>query len=230
MAKTYTFFLLDCDGTLFDFNRAEEAALRQVFRELNLAYRPEYGDLYHRINDACWKALERGEITKPALQKKRFVDFGDALPIASFPAEQAGVLYMERLGDYSFLLPGASEVCQALSASKQLYFITNGVEKTQRNRLQRSDIKDYPIEMFVSEAVGVAKPDPRYFRYVFEHIPNFRPEEALVVGDSWTSDILGGIRAGVDTCWVNPTGEAAPQGMSATYEIRSIRELLTLCR
>ena len=224
MSKKYTFLLLDCDGTLMDFEKAEAQALEKLFQELGLVFKPEYRPLYHKINDACWKALERGEMTKEQLQKQRFRTFGEAI-CADFPAERAGERYIELLGEGSFLLPGALQVCQRLSQTHKLYLVTNGVEKTQIKRLSRSEIKEYILEMFVSEAVGIAKPDPRYFQYVFEHIPGFRPEEALMVGDSLSSDIRGGLNAGIDTCWVNPSGQMRPEGWDITYEIRDITEL-----
>ena len=227
MKKKYSILLLDCDGTLLDFDRAEAQALRKVFEEFHIEFQPEFGILYHQINDACWKALERGEITKPELQRKRFRDLEAALPV-SFPADSMGMRYMELLGEGSDLLPGALEICRELSRTYSLYLVTNGVARTQENRLNHSGIKEYIRGMFVSEAVGVAKPDFRYFQYVFAHIPGFRPEQALMVGDSLTSDIRGGINAGIDTCWVNAKGEPRPAGWPITYEIADIRGLRTV--
>ena len=47
-----------------------------------------------------------------------------------------------------------------------------------------------------------------------------------MVGDSLTSDILGGIRAGIDTCWFNPRNKPIPADMQITYVIHDLRELI----
>ena len=80
----------------------------------------------------------------------------------------------------------------------------------------------------MSEEMGYNKPDPAYFDACFARIPGFRKDRAMMVGDSLTSDILGGIQAGIATCWVNPrhkTGSIRPD-----YEIESIVQLEALLK
>ena len=79
--------------------------------------------------------------------------------------------------------------------------------------------------MFISETVGYDKPSVKYFEAVAEAIPDFDKEKTLVVGDSLTSDIKGGINFGLDTCWFNPNGKARPEEMEITYEIKSLDEI-----
>lgn len=82
--------------------------------------------------------------------------------------------------------------------------------------------------VFISEEVGWRKPQKQFYEFCFSHIPNFQRAEALAIGDSLTSDILGGNNAGVDTCWYNPGGAVNDCGVQVDYEIRRIEELLTI--
>lgn len=133
--------------------------------------------------------------------------------------------YHEELGKGGFLIPHAYEVCEALGKTHDLYIVTNGVAATQYSRFARSGLDKLVKGIFVSEEVGVPKPQKEYFDYVFAQIPGFKKEQALMVGDSLTADIQGGIHAGLDTCWYNPGRNQAPAGLNITYEIHDIREL-----
>ena len=103
--------------------------------------------------------------------------------------------------------------------------MTNGVAATQYSRFAISGLDKLVKGIFVSEEIGIPKPQKGYFDYVFAQIPGFRKENALMVGDSLTADIMGGINAGLDTCWYNPGRKPAPAGINITYEIHDIREL-----
>ena len=46
-----------------------------------------------------------------------------------------------------------------------------------------------------------------------------------MVGDSLTSDIQGGINAGLKTCWVNPTHAPHPADIVPDYEIEYLHQL-----
>ena len=47
----------------------------------------------------------------------------------------------------------------------------------------------------------------------------------MMVGDSLTSDILGGIGAGMKTCWVNPEGRPPRPDIRPDYTVRALEEL-----
>ena len=125
-------------------------------------------------------------------------------------------------------MEGALEVCRTLSQSRRLYILTNGVARTQQARLEASGLLPYLRRVFVSEEAGAQKPNGAFFRYVFQRIPDFRPDRALMVGDSLVSDMKGGHDAGVDTCWYNPKGLPVPQDGTVTWSIGRLEELLAL--
>lgn len=107
----------------------------------------------------------------------------------------------------------------------KLYIITNGIYTVQLSRIKQSPIAQYISDIFVSEKIGFAKPNVAYFDYVLEQIKGANREDMLVVGDSLTSDIAGGIAAGLDVCWINPEGEKAPKDMDINYNITAISDL-----
>ncbi len=106
--------------------------------------------------------------------------------------------------------------------------VTNGTKVAQDKKLDRSGLDKLLDPIFISEVVGAEKPSREFFTPVFAAFPGIKPEEMLIVGDSLTSDIRGGINAGVQTCWYNPRGHAAPPELSIDYTISDIAEVLQI--
>lgn len=223
----YRTILFDADQTLMDFKRSERAALCEALAAMGVEVDEEMLKKYSEINGAAWKRLERGEITKIELRTVRFAEFCDhynlSLDVAAL-AEQ----YLSSLSKQSFLMDRALEVCRTLASSCRLYIITNGIASVQHGRLDLSPIRPYFQDLFISDELGAEKPDSAFFEKVAEGIPNFDPTETLVVGDSLTSDIRGGICAGLDTCWLNPSDAKAPCDMEITYTIKRLEDVVPL--
>ena len=225
MQKEYKYLLMDLDGTLYDFDKAEDKALADLIASWGLpACSQKDIDAYHFFNDACWKALEKGEITKDRLKVKRFEDFLAYLKFEHDPM-LAGEEYVDFLSQNGFLLDGAEELLQALSQRYELYAVTNGIEKVQQGRWKASGIGRYFKGMFVSDSIGIAKPNLGYFEHVFANIPGFEREKALLIGDSLSSDMKGGVNAQIDTLWYNPKHSVKPDDMPITYEIDDLRKI-----
>ena len=222
----YTTVLFDADNTLFDFSRAERAALDDALTAFGVT--PDEGKARHysAVNDMMWKKLERGEISKSALRVARFEVFcRDCGLDVDVPA--LAVVYTDRLAEKAFLLPGAPAVCRTLAAFCDLYLITNGLKTVQEKRFAASPLKPFFKGSFISEAVGAEKPDPAYFAAVARAIDGFDPAKTLVVGDSLTSDMAGGIAAGLDTCWFNPR-HLDNQGLPVTYTVDRLEDVIPL--
>lgn len=222
--NNYDFLLMDADGTLMDFERAETCAIEETMIRHGLPFSPEILALYSGINKKCWEEFERGEITKQTLLVERFRRLFERLHVTADPAV-VRLTYQAELGKGAYMLPGAKELCRRLSRTHKLYILTNGVSATQHSRFALCGLDKLADAVFVSEDLGSQKPARDYFERVFARIPGFSRERALMVGDSLTSDIQGGINAGVDTCWYNPGGIPRPREMDITYEIRRLREL-----
>lgn len=221
----YTWLLFDADDTLFDFPQAEANALKWTLEQSGLPTRPEFFKIYARCNQQVWKEFERGEVTSVELRVKRFRLFLDETHLPGDP-ETFSPLYLRNLGLGADLLPGAEAVVRAVKERFRLALVTNGLKEVQRPRLERSALKDCFEKVFVSDEMGVAKPSAAYFDAVFGAIGQPPKETVLMIGDSLTSDMQGGVDYGISTCWYNPKGKTTV--LPITYQITHLEELLPL--
>ena len=227
MKKHYPWLFFDADGTLFDYNRAEETAFRKAFELLKFQFEDSYLHTYQTINGELWKALERHEITPAVLRLRRFELLLEALQLTG-SADDLNIAYVEQLGLCTDLIEGAYEVLQTMAAVSRIAIVTNGLEAVQRSRLMHSTIHPFITELIISEEVGAAKPHPAFFDAAFARTGHPHKEDVLIIGDSLTSDIQGGVDYGIDTCWYNSTSEPRPNGLPITCEISHLRDLLEI--
>ncbi len=226
--KQYPVYFLDADETLFDFRRAEREGLKKVFIAHGFPWDEKTLETYREINEGLWRRLERGEITKDRLETERFERLFQKLGISADARAIGTAEYPDALSEGNFLLPDAFEVCQQLFADgRRLFLTTNGITRVQKRRLRESKIAPFIEKIFVSEEAGAAKPQKAYFDYVFQHTGLSDRGQILVVGDSLTSDIAGGAAAGIDTCWLNPSGKSLTGNVVPTFTIKNLRMLLT---
>lgn len=220
----YDTILFDADGTLFDFLRCEDSAIRETFVDFDIEPSDALVESYSEINDSLWKMLERGEIEKSVLLYHRFELFFEKHGF-SCDAKAMAKRYMKALSEQAYFLDGAKELCMSLYGKARMYIVTNGVEFTQKNRYKKSGLSEYFEDMFISGEIGYEKPSVKYFDAVSERIPDFSKERSIIIGDSLSSDIRGGINYGIDTCWYNPSGKPAPDDMNITYIAKSFDEI-----
>ena len=219
--------LFDLDDTLLDFKRAEAEAIRHTLKEIGIDPTDETVALYSRINRSCWAKLETGEYTREEVLHNRFDMLFEALGVSG-DAHATHKLYEYRLSLGAYYLEGAEELLDSIHGKYRLYLATNGIVNVQTRRLRDSGIEKYFDDIFVSERIGYNKPDKRFFDYAFERIPDFKHEETVMVGDLLTSDIKGGINAGIKTVHFNPKGLKNDTGITPDYEIGTLAELVEL--
>lgn len=222
----YTSLFLDLDNTILDFTMAEKVAIKNVLLHHNLPCDDETIKLYSNINKSYWERFERGEIPKSAIFEGRFKTFLETLNLKG-DTSKISLDYFYALSQGYFKVEGALDLLKYLKEKKyKLYATTNGLAKTQFNRIKNSGIQPYFDAVFVSEEVNHQKPEKEYFDYVIAHIPENDRTKMLVIGDSMSSDILGGINSGIDTCWFNPKN-ASPK-YTPTYSVTQLKELKTI--
>lgn len=230
MKLRYDTILFDIDDTLLDFKKAEKSALRKVFLDHSYPFDEDIERQYNEINSGLWRDFEKGIIEKSIITKTRFQKLFDEIGIDG-DGENFNALYLAALSEGHDLMNGAIEICEALSKSCRLYFVTNGISKTQHKRIDASGLRPYFLDTFVSEDTGYQKPMKEYFDYVFDRIPDLNLEKTLIVGDSLSSDIKGGVQAGIDSCWYNPRAlENSFSDIKPTYEIKELAELLNIIK
>ena len=223
--KKYDIVLFDADETLLDFKRAEREALAATLIDFSFPCSEEIIEVYSKINSSFWKKLERGEIDKASLKTERFREFCETLGFSCNPVEMAET-YIKNLSEQAFVFEGAEEICKRLSKTCRLYIVTNGIKSVQTKRFDKSGLKPYFEDCFISEDMGFEKPDRRYFEAVAAKISDFDASRTLIVGDSLTSDIAGGMNFNIDTCWYNPNGLFG-EGMTYTVsDLFAIEEIV----
>jgi 2-haloacid dehalogenase len=223
----YSWIMLDADGTLFDFDAAEDAALVRTLSEADIPGDGEAHRRYREISLQLWLEFESGSITLDRLKVERFERLVVELGHGADPLRLSRS-YIEHLCGEAPLLPGAQSLVAELAAGHRLVLATNGIAEVQRRRFEPSPIRPFFRHLIISEEIGAAKPQAEYFAHAFTLMGNPRRTEVLMVGDSLSSDIAGGAAFGVDTVWFNPRRRPLNGGPRPTYEISALDQLRSL--
>ena len=207
MAYTHLFF--DADGTLFDFNTSEKKALEKAVRALCRAWNPELAVLYHQQTKRTWMELEKKLITLERLKTLRFERFKEVSGL-DFDVDTMSKVYIDFLSQSDDLFPGTVELLEDLYKKYTLVLATNGITSVQRGRIEATDTGKYFKAIVISEEVGVAKPDPKFFQIASEQCGDPPKENILMIGDSMTSDMQGAKNFGIDSCLIVPPHKEVP--------------------
>ena len=220
---SYTTLFLDLDNTLLDFYKAEYHAIKEVLKKYGFPYDDGTIKIYSDINLSFWKRFEKGEIKKSEIFEGRFLKLFEVLGKTA-DVKALSQDYFLALSDGYYTMDGALEILKYLK--QKGYFIcatTNGISLTQHKRIKNSGLEPYFDKVFVSEDAGHQKPEKEYFDFVIDNIPEKDKSKILIIGDSQSSDILGGINSGIDTCWFNTENSSA--SYKSKYEIANLSEL-----
>ena len=221
----YKLLLFDADETLFDFKKAERYAFLKTLEDFKINYdKEECRKIYHDINSEIWKEFEQGTRTSSELKVERFNRLFKKIHIVN-DANLFSIAYINHLSEASFIYDKTLEVLEYLKDKYRLAIITNGLLDVQNKRIRQSKIAHYFEEIVISDEIKIAKPKAELFEYTLYKL-NFKDKRGvLMIGDSLSSDIRGGINAKIDTCWLNVEGKEKPSDMSITYIINDILEL-----
>jgi len=220
-SATYTTVLFDLDHTLLDSDASEALAFESALRGIGIDEPHVHFREYDRINRALWAGVERGEALPARVRTLRFERLlaamrHDADPVALADAFAVG------LGVHGDLYPGALDMLEVVAAQATLALVTNGLSDVQRARVDRLGIAQYFDAVIISAEVGASKPSTAIFDIAFERLGSPAKDGAVIVGDSLTSDIQGGINYGIGTCWYNPHHREATNGSRFDHEIESL--------
>ena len=221
--------LFDLDHTLLDSDASERLAFEATARSVGIEEPHRHLVAYQALNRALWKKVERGELSPNEVKTKRFEELVSMIDVDVDPVAM-GEKYVNDLGAHGELYPGAIDVLEAVVETSQLALITNGIGAVQRARIERLGIGGFFSAIAISGELGMAKPDPAIFEHVFDMLGHTRDRSAggdrgaIIVGDSLSSDILGGHNAGIATCWFNRLNE--PSGpIEPTMEVTALTQV-----
>lgn len=215
---------LDLDDTLLDFHKGERTALASALRQVGIVPTAEILERYSVINAQQWQLLEQGLLTREEVLVRRFDLLFEELGVTC-SSQHVRDLYEGLLRQQHDFLPGGRELLETLSPHYDLYIASNGTAAVQDQRLADAGILPYCKDVFISQRLGAVKPQREFFEACFARIPGFSLEEAIIIGDSLTSDIQGGLNAGLHTCWFNPHGRTAPPDVQPEYQVQALGEI-----
>lgn len=220
------FLFLDLDDTILDFHKAERVAIAKTIREFGVEPTEEILRRYHEINRWHWEQLELGKLTRAEVLVNRFAVLFEQLGVV-VDAPGCARTYEANLSQGHWFLPGAEEAVDSLHKKYRLFLASNGTAVVQKGRMTSANLYRFFEKVFVSQEIGYNKPSKAYFDSCFSQIPGFDPARAMIVGDSLSSDIQGGINAGIKTVWVNP--EHKPVGkIVPDFQIEALSQLEAL--
>ena len=226
---SYRYLLFDLDDTLLDFKRAEATAIRRVLTQFGIDSSDRTVRLYSEINDGFWKRFERGEIERSEIFEGRFRALASQLGL-QLDTAAVSAAYFRALSECGFVFPEAVPLLEQLKKGHILCAITNGALFTQTMRMISSGLGGYfSGGIYISEQIGLQKPQKEYFDYVLRCLGNPPKSEVLVLGDSPSSDIAGAKSAGLDSCFVNLRGQTIPATLCPTYTVCSLPDIPTVC-
>lgn len=226
----YKVILWDIDDTLLDFKKSEKNAIITCMKNKGFYADDTIAKRFSIINESFWKRLEKGEITKEQVLKGRFLKFFSELSLLDkIDVEKFRAEYENMLGEVWFLKENALFVLEYLKKRGYRQFaITNGTKRVQDKKIKGTGFDRIFEGVFISDEIGYTKPNNGFFDYVLLHIQDTPKEEMLIVGDSLTSDMKGGIINGIDTCWYNPGGMENPEGLLVNYHITDLLQVLEI--
>ena len=216
--------LMDVDNTLLDFNKCASACMAEGLRELGLEYRPEMFPAFTDINDRLWAEIEQNRLTREGLHHIRWPWIFDKLGI-----EADGIAFERRFCELLFdshePVDGAVELLQYLSGKYDVYVASNASYAQQSNRLTLAGMAPFFKGLFVSSDLGAQKPSQAFFTACMERLGNPPKEEVLLIGDSLTADMRGGVDFGIATCWYNHNHQPRDIDLPVDYIVDHLREI-----
>jgi 5'-nucleotidase len=216
----YRYVLFDADETLFRFDVF--SGLTHMFKSYGVNFSHSDYIHYQKTNKQLWIDYQNGTISADYLQVTRFNEWATKLGV---PAQQLNDAFLDAMAEICVPLPGAAELLDKLFPHAKLGIITNGFARLQNVRLEHTGFKNFFQWLVISEEVGIAKPNKAIFEHTFTLMGNPDKSQILMVGDTATSDILGGNNVGIDTCWLQHPGEQLPAGIKPTYSITHLEQL-----
>lgn len=229
--SAYTHLFFDLDHTLWDTDRNAEESLKELFKELNLEGSgiPDFDSFhscYRTHNERLWGLYADNKVGRDAVRVHRFLhtlsDFGiEDDSLAGRLADE----FVSRTPYRKHLIPGAVPLLELLAGKFSLSIITNGFKEAQYIKLKSSGIDHFFDHVFISEEVGVHKPDPRIFQHAMRTAGAADPESCVMIGDTFLTDVCGAVNAGITGVHFDPKGtqvHAAP-----VITIRKLEELTT---
>lgn len=227
----YQHIFLDLDHTIWDFDKNAEEVLHELFvlhklQDIGLAAPDVFIETYTRNNHRLWAEYHLGNISKEVLREARFkhtfLELGLDETVIPAGFEDA---YVQLCPTKTNLFPEAHETLEYLHGKYPLYVISNGFRESTEMKIRLCNLNQYFKHVFISEVVGINKPDPGIFAHALK-VANAQKEESLMIGDSLEADVYGALNFGINAIYFNPNKVQKPENVPV--QIHQLNELILL--
>ncbi|OHT05560.1 putative HAD-hydrolase YfnB [Tritrichomonas foetus] len=228
------YFLFDADNTLYDFDMAFDNAVKATWEQYSIPLNETTKNCFIKHENYCWQQFELGKIAIDKLLWYRFQLTFDELSLNEIDAHTFSVDYLNNLSKFGILYPDSYDVITELkSRGYHIIIVTNGLWSVQKNRFKKEISENLFDGIFCSDAIGFNKPNIEFFQHVFKSLNmDLSNEEdrkkAIIIGDSLSSDIKGGINSKIETIWFNSKMKSNITQNIPTIEIKNLKELLNI--
>lgn len=204
-------FLFDLDQTLLDFHASEYKALGIVLRSNGMPYSDDIYRAFKEHNKSLWLELEKGNITRTELFTTRFENIIRLCGGNPFDFDLLKINgdFIQKMSENGVLMEGALEFIRKVKETipeARIYIASNGATINAKGRIASTGLDKYIDYLFISEDMGVTKPDAEFFNICLEKIGEPR-STCIMIGDSISSDMLGAKNASLDSVWFMPSGD-----------------------
>lgn len=216
---------LDVDNTLLDFGQCSLQSIELACKKHGVDFNDKLVETFHRINNGLWKALEEGSITRAWLHENRWNLIFNEIGGIDADGELFEKDFFEGLHTIAIPVDGAKELVEYLAGKYELYVVSNAEYFQQVNRLEKCGMLKYIKKIFVSADIGHTKPHKEFFDACYAALPNLKTEETVIIGDSLSADIIGGINYGIKSCWFNFKNDPVPTDINIDWVTDSLRKI-----
>ncbi len=223
----YKHIFIDLDDTLFDFKKGEFLSIQQLLTDYKLPVNQTTIANYQNYNQSLWRQIEQGTLTKEQLLETRFPGFFKRYNLSISDGISVDQQFRTYLVKNTQLIPDSLVFLNGLKTHNiHLYAASNGIFETQYQRLELTNLFPYFDDIFISEKIGFAKPDKRFFEYAFDKLDLTDLSEVVMIGDSLTSDIQGANNANINAIWFNQQHLDTPHSLQIQYQSDKLKDIL----
>jgi len=219
---------LDVDNTILDFNICAKESMKATFLDFGLHFEEEMFPPFLEVNGHLWEEIEQNRITREELYKIRWKMIFEKLQIEGPDPVEFDTVFRKYIGEIAVPIDGAYELLAYLSEKYILCIASNASHARQVKRLTKANMMQYVKHLFTSEKIGYPKPEKAFFDACLTELGNVAPEECVVIGDSLTADIAGGIVSGMKTIWYNHNHEGIPTKVKPDYIVNALGEIINI--
>ena len=234
--KKYETIIFDLDDTLIDNHESIKYAFKKVLEVLNISYCESLLDKWKSHDTLYWHSWETGNLIVPDyitkledkityLRATRFIRFFSMLSLSFEDAVFLNEIYCNNLGVNIKEINGASDLLNILYNKYEIVIATNGPRDAAISKIEKANINNYISLLVSSGEVGYSKPNKEFFDYMIDNVINKDKTKMLLVGDSLSTDILGGMNNNIDTCFYNPNNIIVPDKYNPTISVNKLLEL-----